>query len=158
MSLPEIGRDWAAAILISSGALLLLKRLGHRGLYFVLPGGWVEVGESPEDACVTRATDELRAAAKELSDQIGIDLHEEHLGLSMRRKVASHPWIAGTYNYFLVGGNGHALLTGPQFTPQLDQKLVGVWHPYEWVSLDRLPGNLEPREAIAICRRLEELR
>ena len=48
----------AAAIIIKDGKVLLVHRIRGEMEYWVLPGGSIEAGESPEQACCREAKEE----------------------------------------------------------------------------------------------------
>lgn len=48
----------AAAIIIENGNVLLVHRINGNREYWVLPGGAIEPGESPEQACCREAKEE----------------------------------------------------------------------------------------------------
>lgn len=59
MSLEGFSKRVSARVLIiDSGKILLIKRFKHGRLYYVIPGGGVEKGESPKDAAIREAKEE----------------------------------------------------------------------------------------------------
>jgi ADP-ribose pyrophosphatase YjhB (NUDIX family) len=157
--LPDFGSsDCTAAICCNSDAVLLMRHLGHRGLYHVFPGGPAHHGEGVEAACARTALEAIRKAARELAGQLeSEDLINEIAGVSILRKVAAHPWTGATYHYFLASVTGKSPLLDPTFQLQVDRSRhkLGVWMPYAWVACDRLSRiNLQPEEAVGICRQL----
>jgi ADP-ribose pyrophosphatase YjhB (NUDIX family) len=159
MALPDFpaGSDWTGAIIVHKHAVLLLKNLGHQGIYYVLPGGPAKGGETLDAACIRSALHAVRGAAHELGSQLQEQHGEDELTLSDIRKVANHPWSRTTYYYFLVAGNGKSLLSDRWANPTFDptEHKFGVWMPYEWVSAERLLTlSVQPPEAVEICRKL----
>jgi 8-oxo-dGTP diphosphatase len=55
---PEL-RPGAAVVLRDQGRVALIRRLDDRHTYFVFPGGGIRDGESPADAAVREAQEEL---------------------------------------------------------------------------------------------------
>ena len=159
MPLPDFpaGSDWTGAIIVREHAVLLLRNLGHRGIYYVLPGGPATSGETLEAACIRSALHSVQSAARELGSQLREQLGEDELTLSIVRKVTSHPWSGTTFHYFLVAGNNKSLLPDHWAIANFDpaKHKLGVWIPCEWVSADRLPVlPVHPPEAVEICRKL----
>lgn len=114
----------AGIVLIKDHKVALIER--HRGdlHYFVFPGGGVDEGESPEQAAIREAMEEL--GVKVVIKQKVVEVY---LG-SKSRQI-----------YFLVeqtGGN-FGTGTGPEFTnPDADNqdviKYLPVWMPLEELS------------------------
>jgi ADP-ribose pyrophosphatase YjhB (NUDIX family) len=159
MALPDFpaGSDRTGAIIVREQAVLLLRNLGHQGIYYMLPGGPAKSGETLEAACIRSALHAVRSAARELGSQLREQLGEDELALSIVGKLASHPWSGTTYHYFLVAGNDKSLLSDRWANPTFDptEHKFGVWMPYEWVSAERLPTlQVHPPEAVEICRKL----
>ena len=50
--------DRAAVIIVHDCSVLLMRRRRDHREYYVLPGGGVESGETPEEACVREALEE----------------------------------------------------------------------------------------------------
>lgn len=64
MSDVQVGlRQRAGAIIIRDGSVLLIHRHRHGNEYYVLPGGGIEEGESPEEAVI-----------RELREEAGVDI------------------------------------------------------------------------------------
>lgn len=51
-------RDRASAIILRSSRVLLIYRENSKGVYYVLPGGGIEAGETPEQAVVREVQEE----------------------------------------------------------------------------------------------------
>ncbi len=116
-------RTRAGIVLIEDGKLALIER--HRaGLdYYVFPGGGVDEGETPEQAAVREAKEEL-----------GVDV-------AVRQKVAEIHFDLSTQIYFLVErvGGEFGTGTGEEFTdadPNSPEE--GIYIPI-WMPLDELP-------------------
>ncbi|RPJ25718.1 MAG: NUDIX domain-containing protein [Chloroflexi bacterium] len=116
----------AGIVLIQDNKVALIER--HRaGLdYFVFPGGGVDEGESPEQAAVREAMEEL-----------GIEV-------AIKRKVAEVQLGPKSHQvYFLVEqvGGEFGTGTGEEFVgsdPDNPQK--GIYIPI-WMSIDELPQH-----------------
>ena len=118
-------RTRAGIVLIEDGKVALIER--HRaGLeYFVFPGGGVEDGETPEQAAVREAMEEL-----------GIDV-------AIRRKVAIIHFGFSTQFYFLVEqvGGEFGTGTGEEFVDaDPDNPEEGIYIPI-WMPIDELAGH-----------------
>ena len=118
-------RTRAGIVLIEDNKVALIER--HRaGLdYYVFPGGGVDEGETPEQAAIREAMEEL-----------GVEV-------AIRQKVAVIHFDQSTQVYFLVGrvrgefGTG----TGEEFTdsdPNDPQE--GIYIPI-WMPIDELPRH-----------------
>lgn len=150
--------DHTVAIVHSAGRVLLMRQLGHRGLYHIFPGGRARSGEGLDVACARTAIDAIQAAVGELASQLGSDdLVDKNAYISILREIASHPWSGGIYHYFLATLNGKSPIFDATFQPHIDphRHQLGVWMPYEWIACDGLSSiNLQPDQAIGICRQL----
>jgi 8-oxo-dGTP diphosphatase len=61
----------AAVVIVENGRVALIERVRDRRTYFVFPGGGVEAGESPQQAAVREAHEELGVSV-ELGDLISV--------------------------------------------------------------------------------------
>ena len=118
-------RTRAGIVLIEDGKVALIER--HRaGLdYFVFPGGGVDEGETPEQAAVREAMEEL-----------GVEVR-------IQRKAAVIHFELSTQVYFLVErvGGEFGSGTGEEFTDSdPNNPEEGVYVPI-WMSLDELPTH-----------------
>jgi 8-oxo-dGTP diphosphatase len=52
-------RGRGSAILIENDKVALIKRVSDNSVYYVFPGGGIEVGETPEQAAIREAFEEL---------------------------------------------------------------------------------------------------
>jgi 8-oxo-dGTP diphosphatase len=123
----------AGIVLIQDNKVALIER--HRaGLdYFVFPGGGVDEGESPEQAAVREAMEELgiRVAIKQ-------KVAEVQLGKRSRQIYFLVEQTGGTF------GTG----TGEEFTDSdPDHPQQGIYIPV-WMPIDELPRhtNIYPAE------------
>ncbi|MGD7022363.1 NUDIX hydrolase [Rossellomorea vietnamensis] len=64
-------RNRGAVVIIDGRKILLIKRVKRHEQYFVFPGGGIETGETPEEAAIREAKEELGVDV-ELKDCISI--------------------------------------------------------------------------------------
>ena len=125
-------RTRAGVVLIQENKVALIER--HRaGLdYFVFPGGGVDEGESPEQAAI-------REALEELGLQVAIKQKVAEVQLGKRSRQI----------YFLVEqiGGEFGTGTGEEFDADPDHPQQGIYIPI-WMSIDQLPQytNVYPAE------------
>ena len=118
-------RTRAGIILIEDGKVALIER--HRaGLdYFVFPGGGVDEGETPEQAAVREAMEEL-----------GVEV-------AIKQKVAVIHFGQSTQIYFLaerIGGE-FGSGTGEEYTDSdPNDPEEGIYIPV-WMTIDELPQH-----------------
>ena len=121
-------RNRAGIILIEENKIALIERNRSGMHYFAFPGGGVDRGESPQEAAVREATEEL-----------GIHV-------VIKQKVAEVFFNGNTQFYFLVEKLRGEFGTGTgeefgEFNP-----VHGTYHPL-WMPLaDVLTNNVVPRE------------
>jgi len=118
-------RTRAGIILIEDGKVALIER--HRaGLdYYVFPGGGVEEGETPEEAAIREAMEEL-----------GIEI-------AIKQKVAVIHFGFSTQFYFLVEqiGGEFGTGTGEEFVDaDPDNPEDGIYIPI-WMPIEELAGH-----------------
>ena len=121
-------RNRAGIILIEDNKLALIER--HRaGLhYFIFPGGGMDEGESPQQAAIREA--------------------EEELGImvEIKQKVAEVKLNQNTQHYFLVTKISGKFGTGTGEEYGEYNPMYGTYHPL-WMPLaDVLNNNVLPRE------------
>ena len=75
----------AAVVIVENGRVALIERVRDGRTYFVFPGGRVEVGETPENAAVREAEEELGVNVK-LGDLITVGYRD---GREQRYYLAS---------------------------------------------------------------------
>ena len=123
----------SAAILIQNNALALMER--HRGdrHYFSFPGGGVDEGETPEQAVIREAHEELGIEAKVI-------------------RLAAELWFNGDQQFFfLVEQTGGTFGTGAgeEFASGLDPAR-GTYDP-AWMPLDQVTvQNVLPKPVAAL--------
>jgi 8-oxo-dGTP diphosphatase len=114
----------AAIIVIREGKILLMHRKRNDSEYYVIPGGHIEEGESPE---VT--------AKRELREETDIEAGIDFLFLENED--------GGWHNYFYMAKNatGEARFGGEEFERNNEQN----HYELEWIELSKLPEiNLLP--------------
>lgn len=57
-------RSRSSVVIIEGNHVLLIKRVKNNELYYVYPGGGIEAGETPEDAAIREAFEELGIQVK----------------------------------------------------------------------------------------------
>jgi 8-oxo-dGTP pyrophosphatase MutT (NUDIX family) len=126
-----------AAILIADEARILLVHRKKAGVeYYVLPGGGLEEGETPEAACVREAQEELGLTVT-LGEKLCTLVNDGRL---------EHYFPAATFA-------GELRLGGPERERQSDENQYRL----EWVAADRLGDiDLKPEAARQLC--LDHLR
>jgi 8-oxo-dGTP diphosphatase len=125
----------AAVVIVENGRVALIERVRDRHTYFKFPGGRVEDGESPQQAAVREAHEELGVSV-ELGDLISVAYRD---GREQRYYLASI--VGGTFGT----GHGREMITS-------GTTAKGTYRPV-WVDLTILPElDVRPRtlsEALA---------
>lgn len=120
-------RERAACIILDRGRVLLMHRRRHGDEYFVVPGGGVEPGESPEEACLRELAEETSLAAT-------------HVTL-----VRTETTGADCTHYFLVEDpSGQVRLGGPEAARHRPDNS----YQFRWVDLEAM-GTIPLRPASA---------
>jgi ADP-ribose pyrophosphatase YjhB (NUDIX family) len=119
------------AVILKDGKILLIKRTKPDLVYWVIPGGGVETGETNEKALI-----------RECQEELGVNIKIKELILDI---FSEKKETVGQKEYFYlvdilagVVGSGQ----GPEF-----QKNSGYHgrHDIEWINIQNLPGiNLKP--------------
>jgi ADP-ribose pyrophosphatase YjhB (NUDIX family) len=124
--------ECAAAIIINNGSLLLMHRTKPDREYYVLPGGSVESGETPEEACI-----------REVKEETG-------LVVTIEKKLATIENDGRTEHYFLTNSAQGNLAIGK---PESERQSPDNQYSLEWISLEQLEHiNLQPSVIRQICR------
>src|SRR4028118_898920 len=114
----------AAAIIINNGSLLLMHRKKPGQEYYVLPGGSVESGETPEEACV-----------REVKEETG-------LVVTLEQKLASIDNDGRMEHYFLTSSVEGNLAIGE---PESERQSPDNQYSLEWINLENMEHiNLQP--------------
>ena len=118
----------AAVVIVENGRVALIERVRDRHTYFKFPGGRVESGESPQQAAVREAHEELGVGV-ELGDLISV-AHRD--GREQRYYLASI--VGGTFGT----GRGTEMITS-------GTTAKGTYRPV-WVDLTSLTElDVRPR-------------
>jgi 8-oxo-dGTP diphosphatase len=134
MAGPDPLRVRAAAVAVRDEAVLLVLRERDGRRYAVLPGGGVEVGETPQQACV-----------RELREETGLD--GEVLALLPVGLDREAPTV---YLQVAVGAGTPVL---DPTSPEGARTTPGNRYHPTWVPLDRLEDvGLVPQRALAAVR------
>ena len=121
----------AAAIIINNGSLLLMHRKKPDREYYVLPGGSVESGETPEETCI-----------REVQEETG-------LVVTLEKKLASIDNGGRMEHYFLTSSAQGALAISK---PESERQSPDNQYSLEWISLEHIEHiNLQPTVIRRIC-------
>ena len=105
----------AGVIIVNNNQILLIHRHKNGLEYFVLPGGGVEQGETPE-----------QAAIREAKEETGLDviLSERFVDSADERDHNPHRyfWVQSFSGHLELGGE-EAIINNPQNSYELE------WHP-----------------------------
>ncbi|MCA1054492.1 NUDIX domain-containing protein [Rossellomorea aquimaris] len=94
-------RNRAGILLVENEQLAVIKRTKGQTIYYVIPGGGVEEGESFEEA-----------AKREAAEELGIQVENLQLALEFEQNGSQKYYFAGKYNGTLGKGNGEEYRTG----------------------------------------------
>jgi 8-oxo-dGTP pyrophosphatase MutT (NUDIX family) len=120
-------RQRAAGIIIKDGKILLLYRRREGNVYYIVPGGGIEEGETPE-----------QAAIREIKEETNLDVEIDRLFFEFDGTRNSHEYFFTVKNI-----QGEACLGGEELEKNSEENYYEV----AWVQLSRLPEiNLLPGE------------
>lgn len=113
----------SGVIVICDGKVALIRRERGKSLFYVLPGGRMEPGESAEETAIREAREEL-----------GLDV-------TLTRLAAVYAGRWGSHYYFMaqVMGGEFGTGNGPEFSPDRNPRL-GTYTPV-WVPLEELHAH-----------------
>ncbi len=122
-------RARAAAIIIRDNQILLMHRRKKGYEYWVLPGGGIEEGESPEGAVVREVKEETNLDCTKVEFAFEVETYE---GGNM------HPF------FFCEVSDGEVSLGGPEAIKMSEDD----WYNPEWVEVKKINElNLLPQTA-----------
>ncbi|WP_226991379.1 NUDIX domain-containing protein [Deinococcus gobiensis] len=134
---PATGRERAVGVLTRPGEVLLMLRRRAGRAYATLPGGGIEAGETPAQACVREM------------------LEEVNLVVTVEEELAVLETLGSREHYFRVAAvSGEMRLgDGPEGVRQSDENRYDP----QWVPLERLDAvNLLPETIRPAVRGLLE--
>jgi mutator protein MutT len=128
-------RNRAGVILIENHKLALIERRRQGRHYFSFPGGGIDAGETPEQAAIREAREEL-----------GIDV-------ALKQQVAEIVFRGNRQYYFLAEKIGGEFGTGTGEEYGEYDPVHGTYRPL-WMPLDEtLIKNVVPRELAELVAR-----
>ncbi|MGA7192022.1 MAG: NUDIX domain-containing protein [Anaerolineales bacterium] len=128
-------RNRAGVILIESGKVALIERYRAGSHYFVFPGGGVDESETPEQAAVREADEELGLQVRIQQKIIEIDFGESHHYYFLVERVCGE---FGT-------GTGEEYTNSDPNNPQ-EGTYLPIWMPIEELSQHK---NIFPEDVSA---------
>jgi 8-oxo-dGTP pyrophosphatase MutT (NUDIX family) len=131
-------RNRSAIILIEDNKLALIERYRAEKHYFAFPGGGVDQGESPQQAAIREAEEELGIVVE------------------VKQQVAEVFFNGNTQYYFLAEKLSGEFGTGTGEEYGEYDPVHGTYHPI-WMPLaDVLTQNVLPRELADLVVRFEK--
>ncbi|WP_175991333.1 NUDIX domain-containing protein [Bacillus sp. Marseille-Q1617] len=117
-------RNRAGILIIENNMVAVIQRIKGENVYYVIPGGGVEKGESFEEAAV-----------REAKEEIGIVVEKLKLGMQFEQNGTHRYYFAGKYSGTMGKGTGEEYRSGE-----------GVYLPC-WIDLNALyDKKLYPKE------------
>lgn len=111
-------RDRGSCILIKDKKIVLIKRIREGKVYYVFPGGGIETGETPEQATIREAYEEL-----------GVNIEIKEYFQKVHYKGTQYYFIADVIEGKI--GNGQ----GEEFTDPFRNR--GIYEPI-WIELSTI--------------------
>jgi len=111
-------------VIVRDGCIALIRRVRDGHTYFLFPGGGVEAGETPEQAALREAVEELGVEV-----ELGEVVHEESFGGT--RFVYYDAWIVG-------GSYGTGKWPDHAARSDLERARAGTYEAV-WIALEQLP-------------------
>lgn len=125
----------AAVIIIDSGKVALIRRVRGDEVYYLVPGGGVEPGETPQEAAI-----------REVREELGLVVRLDWLVATVEFKGNEQHYYLGTVTGGEFGsGTGEELRFGSD-SPS------GSYTPV-WMNLDELADrDVRPRAVVGVIR------
>jgi 8-oxo-dGTP diphosphatase len=112
----------AGIILIENGNLAVIKRIRNGCIYYVIPGGGMEDGET-----------EMETAVREAKEELGINVSELKTALTFKQNDTHSYYFVGKYNGLFGSGKGEEY----DFTRDRG-KYIPCWIPMEELAGKKL--------------------
>ncbi len=125
-------RERAAVLIVEDGRVLLMRRRKHGSEYYVVPGGGIESGETPEEAAI-----------REAKEEAGLDV-------APAKKLGAFRHEGRMTHYFLAASRRGQSRIG---SPERERRSAGNVYELEWVDAARIGDiPLRPPHARRVCR------
>ena len=108
-------------IILNQGKILLIHRLKSGQEYYVLPGGSIEKGETPQ-----------QAAIREIKEETNLDIYLERLVWKIKEKVSAEVRLG--YYFLAKSFTGNLRLGGPE----LQKQSKSNQYLLEWIPVKNL--------------------
>ena len=128
-------RSRAAIILIQQDRIALIERMRKGRHYFAFPGGGLDDGETPAEAAVREAHEELG------------------LQVAVERQVISFTWKGSQHSYFLVRREGGTFGSGKGDEYGEPRPGKGTYHPVWLPVADLLTQPVLPPQVAQVVQR-----
>lgn len=123
--------DRAVALIIRNQRLLVIRRRRDNLEYYILPGGSIEAGETPEAACIREAREETS------------------LTITIAARVWTYNNQGRTEHYFLAGQAEGEVSLG---SPERERQTVDNRYDLMWIDRQQLHQiALMPEEVRPLC-------
>ena len=138
---PELPRERSGVVVLRDNKVLLIYRKNERGEYYVVPGGGIEVGETPQ-----------QAAVRELQEEAGLTIT---VGLLLWKRIDEQ---VNQYQYFFLAETADEtefVIQAIKWQEDEKQKVDDIYR-FEWVSLTDIEEiDLKPTELKSVVVRLK---